>query len=387
MKHYLHQGWRVTLASAGINFLVGINYTWSIYATGLVEQVGWDYSQASLPYALFLFCYAMFMVPAGRAQDFFGPRPVIRLGSFFAGFAFLSCVLFFHQPIMAAVLWGLPLGIGLACCFASTTPASIKWFPPEKKGMITGFVVTSTGLAALVMSPIIYRLIQLGITEAFIASGLILIAGILILAHFVINPPVKLKDIRKIWNKRPATGTLNHLLLKFWVMFFLTTGTGVTMAAHLDNIMRIQTNYERGYIAVSLYALCNASGRMLGGILSDKLGRTKALRLIFSTMAIMIVSGALATNPIHLMLSVSVMTLAFGSLFSIFPSAAVQFFGESHFGFYYGIIFTGLGAAGIFPYLAGWFFELQGHYLSTYLMLLVTTCIALLLSLKLRDSN
>lgn len=385
----LYQGWKVTIAGAGINFLVGINYTWSIYAAGLVDQMGWDFTQASLPYSLFLICYALCMVPAGLAQDLMGPRPIISLGSVFAGGAFISSMFFFDLPLIAAVLWGLLLGIGLACCFASTTPAAIKWFPSEQKGRVTGIVVTSTGLAALIMSPIIQKVVEIGIDKAFLVSGIVIAAGIIILGQFVVNPTFQnqsRQDTQR--SQRPrAIAFLDLRILYFWVMFFLTTGTGVTISAHLVNIMQVQANYEQGYLAVSLFALCNATGRFIGGLLSDLIGRVQSLIVVFIAIATMLVFTIIVSNPIQLMAAVAVLALAFGSLFSIFPSTAAKFFGEANFGFNYGIIFTGLGAAGIFPYLGGVLFELQGHYISTYGLLLGTTLIALLFALKLRGGQ
>ncbi|OWZ82839.1 MFS transporter [Natranaerobius trueperi] len=380
---HLYQGWKVVLAGAGINFLVGINYTWSIYATGLVEQLGWNYSQASLPYSLFLLCYAFLMVPTGWAQDHVGSRPIISLGSIFSGLAFISFIFFLDQPLVAAILLGVLLGIGLACCFASTTPAVIKWFPPNQKGKVTGFVVTSTGLAALIMSPFIQRLVNFGITEAFVISGIILLIGIFVLAQLITEPPLKIKDLRRIHNKN--TTKIDPRLFKFWIMFFLTTGTGVTISSHLVNIMQVQASSEKGYIAVALFSLGNAAGRMIGGILSDKIGRIKSMRGVFSIIVIMIILGLGASTSIQIIVVFSLLALAFGSLFSIFPSAIVKLFGESSFGFNYGIVFTGLGAAGIFPYLGGTLYEIQGSYFFTYLLLLITTISALLISLKVRS--
>lgn len=379
----LYRGWRVALAGAGVNFLVGINYTWSIFATGLVEQKGWTYSQASLPYSLFLFCYAFCMVSAGRAQDNYGPRPVITLGSFFAGGAFIVSAYYLDYPFTAAVLWGLLLGMGLACCFASTTPAAMKWFSAERKGTITGLVVTSTGLAALIMSPLIQQLVHnRGTAQSFIICGVVLTVGIFILAQFIHNPPCRIGDLRGRLSGNRFTSLRDPQLYRFWAMFFLTTGAGVTMAAHLNNIMRVQTGYDKGYIAVALFAACNAAGRILGGILSDIIGRARAMTVIFSTIALMLSFMMMIETPILLMAAVSVMALAYGSLYSIFPSAVVSFFGESNFGLNYGVVFTGLGAAGLFPYLGGALFELQGHYISTYALLLGTTLAAVMFSLK-----
>ena len=384
----LYRGWKVALAGAGVNFLVGINYTWSIFATGLVEQKGWTYSQASLPYSLFLFCYAFCMVSAGRAQDNYGPRPVISLGSFFAGGAFIVSAYYLDYPFATAVLWGLLLGIGLACCFASTTPAAMKWFSPERKGTITGLVVTSTGLAALVMSPLIQQLVHTrGTAQSFIICGVILTLGIFILAQFIHNPPCRIGDLRGRLSRNRFPSLRDPQLYRFWVMFFLTTGAGVTMAAHLNNIMRVQAGYEKGYIAVALFAACNAAGRILGGILSDFIGRSRAMTVIFCTIALMLTFMMMIETPILLMAAVSVMALAYGSLYSIFPSAVVSFFGESNFGLNYGVVFTGLGAAGLFPYLGGALFELQGHYISTYALLLGTTLAAVMFSLKISQPS
>lgn len=379
----IYRGWRVALAGAGVNFLVGIHYTWSIFATGLVEQKGWTHAEASLPYAIFLFCYASCMVFTGKAQDYFGPRPVISLGSFFAGGPFIICAFYLHSPFIAAASWGGLLGVGLACCFASTTPAAMKWFPPAKRGRITGMVVASTGLAALILSPAIHRLVQKDAADAFILCGLVLVVGIFSLAQLIENPTGRIQHLRE-WpvmaNRRPAVW--DPRLYRLWFMFFLSIGTGVTIAAHLNNIMRVQGGYERGYIAIALFALCNAAGRAVGGLLSDRVGRGKAMSFSFSTIALMLFFLIVFRSPVNIMTAVSILALAYGSLYTIFPSAVVSMFGESSFGLNYGIVFTGLGAAGLFPYLGGVLFEMQGHYLSTYALLLATTSLAVALSSK-----
>ena len=383
----LYRGWKVALAGAGVNFLVGINYTWSIFATGLVEQKGWTYSQAALPYSLFIFCYAFFMVFTGWAQDHYGPRPVITVGSFFAGGAFITCAFLLDFPIISAVLLGLLLGMGLACCFASTTPAAMKWFPPHRKGMVTGLVVTSTGLAALIMSPLIQVAVQVGIIQAFVISGLVLFLGIFTFAQFIENPPSKSKGLPEgRRSKKYASAVWDSRLYYFWFMFFLTTGTGVTLAGHLDNIMRVQAGYAKGYIVVALFAFCNAAGRIVGGLLSDWIGRGRTMTLVFSTIALMLAFMITSQTTTVLMIVVAVIALSYGSLYSIFPSAVVSCFGERSFGLNYGMVFTGLGAAGIFPYLGGMLFEMQCHYLSIYALLLGTSLIAVFLSIKLKKS-
>lgn len=381
----LYRGWKVALAGTGINFLVGINYTWSIFATGLVDQWGWSHAQASLPYSLFLFCYAPCMIPAGRAQDLWGPRPTITCGSFFAGGAFIACALLLDNPPAAAAAWGLLLGIGLACCFASSTPAAMKWFPQQKRGTIAGMVVAGTGLAALVMAPLVQFLVRESVGSAFLVCGFALVLCILALARLISIPPGKIRDLRKRRDSRrsfPAILVPQFYLM--WLMFFLTTGTGVTFAAHLNNVMRVQAGYEQGYIAIALFALCNAAGRIAGGLLSDRCGRLRSMGFVFSAMALTLVCVIAARTPVLLMAAVSVLGLAYGGLYSVFPAATVTFFGESSFGLNYGLIFSGLGAAGIFPYLGGTLFEIHGNYTLTFTLLLGATLAALMIALVMK---
>lgn len=384
----LYRGWKVALAGAGVNFLVGINYTWSIFAAGLVDQKGWTHAQAALPFSLFLFCYAFSMVPAGQAQDYFGPRPVISLGSLFAGGAFISSAFYLGSPFTAALLWGGLLGLGLACCFSSTTPSAMKWFPPEKKGTVAGLVVTSTGLAAFVMSPLVQRLVQMSVRQAFLTSGAFLFLAILLLAQVIANPPGRIQDLRyrPVGRRRPVF-LFDLRLYQLWLVFFLVIGTGVTVNSHLVNIMRVQSAFERGYLIVALFALFNAAGRMAGGLLSDRLGRLQSLTLAFRVIAGMLVLMMVARPPLLLAGAVALLALAYGSLYSIFPATVVSFFGDRNFGLYYGIVFTGLGASGLFPYAAGVLFEHQGHYIYTYGLLLATTIAASLLLLRIGKTS
>jgi MFS transporter, OFA family, oxalate/formate antiporter len=384
----LYRGWKVALAGAGINFLVGINYTWSIFAAGLVDQKGWTHAQAALPYSFFLFCYAFAMVPAGQGQDYFGPRPVISLGSLFAGGAFAACSYYLDTPFTASLLWGGLLGLGLACCFSSTTPSAMKWFRAERKGTVAGLVVTSTGLAAFVLSPAVQQLVRHSVRDAFLASGLSLFLSILILAQWIANPPVRITDLRdRPVSRRWPASLFDFRLYQLWLMFFLVIGTGVTINAHLVNIMRVQAGFEKGYLVVALFALFNAAGRVAGGFLSDRLGRLRSLGLAYKTIALMLAFLLVVRLPLLLALAVALLALAYGSLYSIFPATVVSFFGDKNFGLYYGVVFTGLGAAGVFPYAAGLLFERQGHYLSAYGLMLATTLAAFLLLRRIKKTS
>lgn len=383
----MYKGWKVALAGLCINILTGVPYAWSIFASSLSRDLGWTHTQAALPYTVFLFCYAPAMALTGGLQDRFGPRVVIITGGVLVGIASILSA-FFLTPLGVTLLWGVLWGLGVACCFASVTPAAIKWFPPERKGFVTGIVVFGMGFSAFIMAPLVHLLLsQQGLQQTFLLIGAVLLVGVLFLAQLVENPPrensahsgdpggTKMRVSQSPWEifRHPQFYML-------WVMFFLTTGTGVTFVTHMDTIARVHASFEMGFIIVSLFAFFNACGRIAIGFLSDRVGRDKAMTLVFTAMALIVGGLLLVESPLMLAISVSLLGLFYGGLFSLFPATTASFFGEENFGLFYGLIFTALAAGGLFPLLAGYLFELQGDFSQAFKFLVVACLTAVLLS-------
>lgn len=387
----IYQGWKVAIAGMGINFLVGISYAWSVYAGGLTRELGWSQADTALPYSVFLIFYATGMVFAGRAQDRLGPRPVVVAGAFLVGGAFIGSA-FLTTPIAMAVVWGVPFGIGLAACFASVTPAAMKWFPPRSRGLVAGVVVTGIGLSALIMSPLVHVLVQQSVTTAFAVSGAMLLVGTLLLSRWVQNPPESTAESNSADARGDTPEQPWHAVLKerrfylLWLMFLLSTTSGLTFATHLDRIARVQASLDQGYMMVALFALFNAIGRPTGGILSDRLGRTRAMTYTFSFMAAVLLLAIFSRTPAAFAVTVAMIGVGYGTIFSLFPAATVTFFGEERFGLYYGMVFTAIGVAGLYPLLAGHLFDRFGNFsLALALPAVFCGCAALLSTLFARE--
>lgn len=381
----MYQGWKVTLAGAGVNFLVGITYAWSIIAAGLTREFGWTQTQTALPYTVFILCYSLSMVAAGRLQDKAGPRVMVVWGGIMVGGAFLLSSLFM-TPLGVAVFWGLLFGIGLACCFASVTPAAIKWFPPSRRGMIAGIVVTGIGVSALLLSPALHLLVQLGVRTAFVVTGLVLLVGVVSLAQFIQNPPPATEDAREIASI--SSKSWHHIFKQthfyiLWVMFCITTGIGLTFTAHMHTIAQTMASFEQGYVMVIIFSFFNAAGRITSGILSDRLGRSKAMTLVFIVITFSLLLILTIRSPLMMGMAAMFLGLTYGGLFSLFPAATASYFGVENFGFYYGLVFTGLGAGGLFPLLAGRLYDLYGTFSAVFTGLLFLCLLVIILSIYL----
>src|SRR5512139_1871388 len=189
------QGWIVTFAGMGLNLALGILYAWSIFSKQLTEAVdkggfGWSRTEATLPYTIAIACFAAMMVPAGRFQDRFGPRIVATLGAILTGAGLIVASFGTRETVLPAVIgFGLLAGTGIGLGYASATPAAVKWFLPEKKGLITGLVVAGFGLAPVYIAPLSKHLLATyGISNSFRILGIVFMVTTTLFAQFIKNP-------------------------------------------------------------------------------------------------------------------------------------------------------------------------------------------------------
>jgi len=385
----LNKGWQVVLAGLLINIITGFPYAWSIFASGLTREMGWAYTQASLPYTVFLFVYAPSMALAGRLQDRYNPRLMVAVGGILMGGASAASA-FALVPAGVVITWGIFWGLGLACSYASVTPAAIKWFPPQQKGLVTGIVVFGTGLSALILAPLCHFSIeQLGLQRTFFLVGVLILLGLLWLARLVVNPPLREDGKEKPGEsgEQLAASSSPFEIFRYyqfyllWLLFCIFAGTGVTFVSHMDTISRTQAAFEMGFIIVALFSLFNAAGRLAAGYFSDRLGRMKTISGTFLVLTVVLGLALFSHTPLLLGVVVSVVGFSYGSMFTLFPATVAVFFGEKNLGLHYGLVFTALMAGSFFPLVAGYLYELKGDFLPAYIILMFLNLLAFFISL------
>lgn len=146
-------------AATGINLVSGILYIWGVISKSLVDQLNWTSKQASLPYTLATISFVIGMVIFGKIQDNKGPRLVATIGGILMGSGIILSGLI-TSPMMMVVSMGIIAGCGIGTLNVATTPPTVKWFPPEKKGMITGIVVGGVSVSSMIYSPLANYLIH-----------------------------------------------------------------------------------------------------------------------------------------------------------------------------------------------------------------------------------
>jgi len=387
------RGWIVTLAGLGINLVLGALYAWGVMGKALVVQWKWTKADAGLPFAASTAAFAVMMIFAGRMQDKLGPRRVAMVGGVLFGLGLAASSLA-TTPLQMALTFGLLGGIGIGLGYSATTPSAIKWFPPARKGLITGLVVSGVGLAAVYMGPLTqYLIATTSIEKTFLILGIGATVVICLLSQLLNNPPVGFKPTTTV----PAAGTKPAVVARreydwpdmlktpqfylLWCIYVLAAAAGLMLISNVAIIAKEQAAWEAGFVAVMTLAAFNTLGRVVSGFVSDRIGRTNTMVLAFVLQAVNIFIFAHYNTPALLVLGTAFTGFCYGTIFTLMPAATADFYGVKNLGVNYGFVFTGFGIAGVLgSRYAGMVRDLFGSYTIAYkicaAMLLVAAALA-----------
>lgn len=370
----------VTASAIIINLAIGVLYAWSVFAAALVKDLGFTKTEAQIPYTIALAMLGFLSVPGGRLQDRFGPRLIITIGGLLTGIGLI--VGGFSNSVTGFALgFGLLSGAGIGLTYSSTTPAAVKWFGPKKRGLITGLVVAGVGLASVYVAPMTNFLInKYGVKQSFLVEGIIFGIVILLFAQFISNPPEGYVPpgtpekptgpvVKVTRDYTPTEMLATPQFWQIWLMYGFGAIAGLMVIGHMAIIAKIQANVAWAFIFVSILAIFNAGGRVVGGILSDKLGRNKTLMAMFLLQAInMFLFNNYTTVPL-LIIGIACTGIAYGSLLAVFPPLTFDYFGMKNSGVNYGLVFTSWGVAGVIgPIMAGRIVDATKSYNTAYMV-------------------
>lgn len=400
----VNHGWRVVFAGLGINLALGVLYTWSVIAGGVPNgknadgvldgsaDWGWTQSDKAWPYGIACLVFCFIMVLAGRMQDRLGPRLVATIGGILVGAGMiLASLIAIYMPehsLMGFILgFGVLAGAGIGFGYASATPPAVKWFPPAKTGMIAGIVVSGFGLASVYAAPLARWLISIesiGLPGTVMILGIGFLVVVVGLAQLLKAPHKVLQFIKGYGKAGEMKAAAAHPTMQkkeeftpgemmrtwqFWIIWFMyACGAGaglmvISVAKKLGVGKTIGT-LEAGTIMVVTLAIGNGAGRIIAGMLSDKLGRRATMAIFFIFQAIMVILLALSGTVTALGGGVMMAIIAalvganYGSNLSLFPSATKTYYGLKNFGVNYGLVFTAWGVGGfMLAKFAGWVYD------------------------------
>lgn len=379
----LNRGWQVTFAGVGINLALGVLYSWSVVSKSIPAEWGWSEAGKSWPYSVACLVFSLVMVPAGRMQDRIGPRVVASIGGVLVGLGMIIASLT-TSALGYIIGFGFLAGAGIGFGYASTTPPAVKWFPAARTGLVAGLVVAGFGLASVYVAPLVSSLIKhFGVPTAMLSLGIGFFIVVVLLAQLLKAPP---KGYVPAGASAPKPGTAAQRadftpgevlhtwqFYVLWFMYVCGAGAGLMIISKLAKMAQVQADVQLGFVLVAVLAIGNGAGRVIAGMLSDRIGRKSTLFVCFVFQAILIVLLALARADNTLGSAGSLALLSaliganYGANLALFPSITKDYYGLKNFGVNYGLIFTAWGLGGfVLSLLAGWVYDAYQTFAFAY---------------------
>ncbi|WP_425429684.1 L-lactate MFS transporter [Desulfuromusa kysingii] len=364
-----NRGLQVVLAGTGINLALGILYTWSIFKSAIVDSIAtggpgaftWDAASINDPYAVACLAFAGAMILAGKCQDKFGPQVTCAIGGLLvgAGFIWISQTTNYWAWVVG---FGMLAGTGIGFGYSAATPPALKWFSPAKTGLIAGIVVSGFGLASVYIAPLArYLLAEVGLQQSMMYFGIAFAVVVTGLGMLVSNPPADFvadpqqKTVSKavtaaVIDLKPSQLFTNGKFYTLWLCFFIGSGAGLMVIGSAKGLAKASMG-EMAFLVVVIMSIGNAAGRLIAGVVSDKIGRATTLCIVLVFQACMMfaaipILGSDGSSPILVALLVTAMVFNYGTNLSLFPSFAKDYWGMKNFGMNYGLLFSawGIGA-------------------------------------------
>ncbi|GAB4301872.1 MAG: OFA family MFS transporter [Desulfuromonadia bacterium] len=365
-----NRGWQVVMAGTGINLALGVLYAWSIFKGAIkasIEQGGegafaWDLASINDPYALCCLTFAFAMILAGKAQDKLGPARTALFGGLLVGAGFL--LMSISNSYGAWVVgFGILAGAGFGFGYAASTPPALKWFPSSRTGLVAGIVVAGFGLAPVYIAPLSSWLLGVfGIQKSMLCLAAGFAVVVCSLSFLLKNPPKgyvpeepahaavdKPKAAKSVVNATVSDIIRTPRFYLLWMAFFIGSGAGLMVIGSVAGLAKKSLG-PMAFVAVAIMALGNAGGRVIAGILSDRIGRKATLMIMMAFQSILMFAAIPVVgsgSALMLVLLATFIGFNYGSNLCLFPSFAKDFWGLKNYGMNYGILFTAWGVGGL----------------------------------------
>ncbi|SMB88902.1 MFS transporter, OFA family, oxalate/formate antiporter [Desulfonispora thiosulfatigenes DSM 11270] len=388
--------WLIVLAGLAIQLCLGVAYIWGVFQPEVVKVLDWSQKNAALSFSFLLGMLSFGSMAGGAIQEKLSPRVVVIGGGVIISLGFLLAS--FASPKAPWIMWltyGILGGFGSGTVYTATIAICQKWFP-DKRGLITGLIVSALGFGGLVLTPLARSLMKnVGVLETFAWLSLIFLVVTVVGGMFMKNPPEGYKPVG--WtpplnqsSKKGQDFTPGQVLRSS--QFYLITFS--FMLASMAGLMVIPFAKVLGLsggltdnvatVGVMVIAIFNSFGRLFWGYVSDKIGRENTLLILMIVAGVSILFVAAAKSYLILFL-IAIVGFSYGGFLGVFPSLAADLWGTKHMGINYGLVLTGFGMGAILSsYVAGYFMDLTGKFTTPFMVAAISSLFsaAMILMLK-----
>ncbi|MBY6276039.1 OFA family MFS transporter [Symbiobacterium thermophilum] len=350
--------WAVLWGSVGVLLCTGSIYAFSVFAKPLSEAHDWTLGQIMMAFTINAAISPIPTILGGIVADRGYAKISILVGGLLFGFGFLLTG-FATTPSMLYLCYGILAGFGQGIAYSGCLSNTMRLFP-DKKGLASGLITAGMGGATIIAAPVANYLIEnYGVLSAFKFMGTAYVIITIVCSLFIKVAPANY--VPKGWTP-PASGSKASVnvpwtgmirTFRFYVilsMLAIGAFSGLMIASNAAVIGQSMFGVTATAAAfyVSIYSLCNCLGRALWGFVSDKIGRSNTLMIIYAVIAIAMFALTSLESIAGFVVGIVGLGLCFGGIMGVFPSIVMENYGPAHQGVNYGITFIGYSTAAFF---------------------------------------
>lgn len=401
--------WLIALAGTIVQLCLGSVYAWSYFQKPLANTYGWTSTQVTWAFSIAICCLGLAAAWGGVQLPRVGPRKLAVLGGllFGAGYLVAAVALAWKSLPLLYVGYGVLGGCGLGLGYVTPVATVARWFP-DKKGLATGMVIMGFGFGALMMSkavlPLLLTISGGNFVVVFVWLGVGFLALTTTVGACLKNPPPGFSpgnaavavtaDTPAVLLPASQEASLLSTALRLrwfaamWLVFFSNIFAGISLISfqsplyqsvlqRRDATLSAEVLAASGATLIAVSSLFNGVGRMLWGALSDRIGRTRAFRVMLVSQIGVFVCLPQIGTPWLFAAAVCFVLLCYGGGFGTMPSFVLDVFGPQRMPAYYGAILTAWSTAGIVgPQTIAWLNDRYSQHASQYAFLLTAAILA-----------
>ncbi len=292
MEKFENKWIRAVLPALLIHCSIGTVYCWSLFKNDIATYIERPVGQIEWAFSLAIFVLGMSAAFGGKFVEKDIHKSSLLAALFFiVGMAGTGFFIYQKSLIGIYISYGIVMGIGLGIGYLTPVKTLMLWFETQK-GLATGLAVAGFGLAKVIASPLMEKLLgdrnREGIlvnatniyTMFYILAGIYLI--MMVIGHLLLKKPAGYEE-ESIHTKSFSYRKVltNKTFIGIWLMYYINITCGLALISQEKGILAFIGFGAIGFVS-SLTAIFNAGGRIIFSSWGDRLkDRNSIYKIIF----------------------------------------------------------------------------------------------------------
>jgi len=357
-RGFMNNPWiMLTAGVLGMVMISSLQYAWALFVPDILRSnPTFSKVEIQTAFATFVACMTFAGPLTGYLMDKFGTKIFFSLAAVLVagGWGSIGAQ---DKVLTMCISYGVA-GVGASFIYTGGIAASLKWFP-KRRGTASGIMACGFGSGAALFGWLITMLVKnYGCKTAFLYTGVGFAVILLVVAQVLRFPegPGGAKGADSDKPKEAKAGSYTPLQMlktgQFYLMYCMFVLMAVGYMFLTPNIKLMANDYKIPAaiftITFTAFAAANGIGRIVWGVISDKIGRENAMFFDFIACGLLyILLPFVSHSPYMFMIVVTAAFFCTGPMFAFFPPITDDRFGEKYLSTNYGIVYTAKGVGGM----------------------------------------